>query len=699
MSIWSAEIKELGKLYESIKGQSPELEKELVQLTKFDDPNVILLYSRRCLEVIITKLCECELKRPRGTEPLKGIIDKLHKERKVPDHIATSMHGLNDLSTYGTHPKDFDPEQVKPVLVNLDIVIKWYLKYIGRNVIVKTNKELNPTVEKEIDEPSNDLIKPKKNYVIITAGILIIAAIIFVPGLFRRDAIQRFRSASDKITVAVLPFQNMTNDTTWNVWQYVIQTNIITFLSNNHEELIVRQSELINKMLQDKGLPGYNPVTSSAINSLTEKIDADVFISGSINISDSTLRMNAQLVDVGTEDVLKSFQIDGTVDKKFSLIDSLKSLLRNFLVISKLAKEFSPDFQRLTSVTSPEAFRYFTSAQIAFNDRNWHSAGELYKKAVDLDSNFTYAYVMLSMACLNQGIYTEAKKYAVCATNRKDQMPYIQRLMADWINTYCFATPQEAVSFAKQLLEIDDQSPNYHFILGMAYLDMNQYDKAIPEYEKALELFDKWALKPSYAGTYSHLGYAYHMTGQFKKEKALYSKMERDFPDNADLLEGQAVIALTEKDTAAANRFIEKLKSVRKDLSWTEARIITNLAGIYMQAGNLDRAEYLYRQALLSEPEKPSRLNNLARFLIDTDRNLKEGLELVEIALQLTPDDYELLDTKGWGLYKLNKYNEAFDILQKSWDSRIQNAVYNHEAFQHLESAKKAAAVRMRMLP
>ena len=72
-------------------------------LVKADDENVILLYSRRCLEVIITDLCECELKRPRKTEPLKGIIDKLHKEEKVPSHIITSMHGLNELvNLWGT---------------------------------------------------------------------------------------------------------------------------------------------------------------------------------------------------------------------------------------------------------------------------------------------------------------------------------------------------------------------------------------------------------------------------------------------------------------------------------------------------------------------------------------------------------------------------------------------------------------------
>jgi TolB-like protein len=91
----------------------------------------VLLYARRCLEVIVTELCETELKRPRKTEPLKGIIDKLGSEDKVPSHIITSMHGLNSLATYGTHPKDFDPEQVKPVLNNLSIVVKWFLKYKG----------------------------------------------------------------------------------------------------------------------------------------------------------------------------------------------------------------------------------------------------------------------------------------------------------------------------------------------------------------------------------------------------------------------------------------------------------------------------------------------------------------------------------------------------------------------------------------
>ena len=150
MAIWSAEIKELEKLNEPISGRLPGLEKEMGQLLKTGDENVAMLYSRRCLEIIVTDLCETELKRARKTEPLKGIIDKLHKEEKVPSYIITSMHGLNTLSTYGAHPKDFDPEQVKPTLNNLAIIMKWYLRYRGIEITIKPSSPVEEaeTVEK-----------------------------------------------------------------------------------------------------------------------------------------------------------------------------------------------------------------------------------------------------------------------------------------------------------------------------------------------------------------------------------------------------------------------------------------------------------------------------------------------------------------------------------------------------------------------
>jgi tetratricopeptide (TPR) repeat protein len=116
------------------------------------------------------------------------------------------------------------------------------------------------------------------------------------------------------------------------------------------------------------------------------------------------------------------------------------------------------------------------------------------------------------------------------------------------------------------------------------------------------------------------------------------------------------------------------------------------MASALVDAGSIDEAEVFYREALSLESESPARLNTLAYFLIDNDRNIPEGLELVEKALQINPDHYNNLHTKGLGLYKQGKYREALEILQRSWDLRREVAVYNHEAFLNLEAAKKAAA-------
>ncbi len=57
-----------------------------------------------------------------------------------------------------------------------------------------------------------------------------------------------------------------------------------------------------------------------------------------------------------------------------------------------------------------------------------------------------------------------------------------------------------------------------------------QYDKAIPEFEKALEIYDKMDSKPWWVYNYTLLGESYHKTGQYKKEKKLYIKADQDFP-------------------------------------------------------------------------------------------------------------------------------------------------------------------------
>ena len=149
-----------------------------------------------------------------------------------------------------------------------------------------------------------------------------------------------------------------------------------------------------------------------------------------------------------------------------------------------------------------------------------------------------------------------------------------------------------------------------------------------------------------------------------------------------------------ERDTDEANQYVEKLKTGWKGNSVTDAWISENLAWIYQEAGLVDKAEAYYRKVHSIDPENHFFLNDLAALLIAKDLDISAGLELIDKALELSPDHYEYLDTKGWALNKLGKYQEALEILQKSWDLRMKNAVYSHHAFLNLEAAKKAVAAQ-----
>ena len=59
------------------------------------------------------------------------------------------------------------------------------------------------------------------------------------------------------------------------------------------------------------------------------------------------------------------------------------------------------------------------------------------------------------------------------------------------------------------------------------------------------------------------------------------------------------------------------------------------MADIYSKGNSLDKAEEYYRQALSLQPDNPEIMNNLAFFLIDKDRNINEGMELIDKALEI----------------------------------------------------------------
>jgi tetratricopeptide (TPR) repeat protein len=523
---------------------------------------------------------------------------------------------------------------------------------------------------------------------------LILSGLFIYPKLFKADRMEMLRKQG-QVTVAVMPFQNLTRDTNRDFWEVMIQNNLINSLSAERD-LTVRQMQSVLTILESHELTNYASLTPAIARSVSQKLDANVFVQGSISQIGGLTRLNAQLTDSKTEQVFQSFQMDGKPENIIQLTDSLTVLVRNFLISDLLKKEFSPSiiryFDATATSTYPEVFRLYLEGMKSWNKREYAQAREMYLKALEIDPDFIPAMVYLIHTYGQQGLFQEAKKWSLMLYEKKDKVSRIERLWIETTYAHFFGTPPEIIKYYRMLLDIDDQLEEVYYMIGVQFERLMKYDQAIPEFEKNLELLNKWEKKPSWVFHYTDLGYAYHKAGQNRKEEKLYQQAEKDFPGDRIIIYRQAVLALARGKTKQAGEYLMKYESILRNQGASEALIQTYLALIYKEAEIPEVAEKYYREALSLEPENPVRLNNLAFFLIDSDRDVEQGMTLVEKALKLRPDFYYYLYTKGLGLFKQGKFTEALEIQQKSWDLRKEKAIYDHEAFQNLEKAKKAVA-------
>lgn len=534
------------------------------------------------------------------------------------------------------------------------------------------------------------------NHIHALTGIIIITLIVATAGYYIYWKVQNpvvagdLASSDGRMTLVVMPFQNMTNDTIWDIWQNGIQINLITSLSNS-EELKVRQTEVVNSLLKAEGYTSYMSITPSVAGSISQKLDAAFFVSGSISKAGNTIRLNARLTDAKSEETHRSFQIDGSTEMILQTIDSLSTLVHNSLIISRLEKE-RPDLlpeKHYFPTQSPEAYRYYILGLTAYYKNDFPTAKDYFLQALSVDSSLVSAMAGISTAYYNMGDYATGKEWCLRSRELYDQMSLKDKIKNDALYAVYFETLNDRINHLRQLVALDDQNPMFYFNIGDCYFEMNEDYKAIPEFEKALMLFDKWDTKPYWGAFYYELGICYHRTGQYKKEKKLYRKADRDFPGDPGLMDQYAWLDFALGDTASANRHLEEFISVRKKEGWSDARIAGYLGWVYEMAGNPEKIEESLRKALSLEPESPARMNALGYFLIDKDRNIDEGLDLADKALAVMPDNYACLHTKGWGLYKKGNYNEALRLLERSWDLKPK---YFHKLYLHIEEARKAAA-------
>jgi tetratricopeptide (TPR) repeat protein len=84
--------------------------------------------------------------------------------------------------------------------------------------------------------------------------------------------------------------------------------------------------------------------------------------------------------------------------------------------------------------------------------------------------------------------------------------------------------------------------------------------------------------------------------------------------------------------------------------------------------GRLDILEADLRSIIKREPENSMAMNALGYTLADRTDRFEEAEQLIDQALELSPNDHYILDSKGWVLYRLGKLEEAILFLRRALD-------------------------------
>ena len=333
---------------------------------------------------------------------------------------------------------------------------------------------------------------------------------------------------SDRPSVAVLPFDNMSGDPEQEFFSDGISEDLITALSRVRQIRVVAR----NSSFSYKG-------KSPDIRQVSEELEAGYVIEGSVRKAGNRIRVTAQLIDGKSGDHIWAERYDRQITDMFDVQDELTERL-----VGAIAPGIASAERQRAKQAPPESLDVWNIYQRGMwllrrrtPDRMKEEALEaraLFQRAIERDPNFAPAYA----------VYAETFYYdALFGSGVNDQ--------------------ETALSAARKAVELDSDDANAHVALGKVHRLRHDLDAAVAEHRLAL------SLNPSLADAHYNLGEALVHSGMAPEavpylEMAIQLSPHDDLigPFNARLAEAHLYLANHEEAAALAQKAL-RLRGIR----------------------------------------------------------------------------------------------------------------------------------------
>ena len=522
-------------------------------------------------------------------------------------------------------------------------------------------------------QPAEHVKRKLRTEDVFVAILLILVVILAYPKLFGPGKDNVSLDPDGKISIAVNTFDNLTGDSTMNSWEIGISELLIYNLGTS-KELTVQNSQTMLEVYKSIERTQTASMGPSLSREAAVKLKAGHYITGNFQKTGNKIRIIAKLIDTGSDELLWTGKVDGDINSDYiTLADSLSGQLKDFLEIKALKKNTDLDF-REAFTNSAEAYRKYNEGTQAFMNEDYPRAIELFQEAFRKDTTFALAAFytanannIIAIYNSNEEYSNQAIKWTRKAYENKEKLPDdYQHWIEMWRAWYITRNSNDVLKFCALLEKSDIKSRYYWHDIGVTYLSgFKMWEKAVKAFEKIETISSDWGEDWQFSDYYHNYGSACHQLGNHDKEAEIYEKGIKYFPDNPWYYFDQAVCATAKGDTANSRVIIDRLIRLSKEQGASERAIEYWIGNLYETANSLDEAEDHYRNALRLNSGNAGSMNNLAIFLIKNDRGIEEGMDLINDALKLSPDNAVFLWTKGLGCFKQGKYQESLSLLQQ----------------------------------
>jgi len=215
------------------------------------------------------------------------------------------------------------------------------------------------------------------------------------------------------------------------------------------------------------------------------------------------------------------------------------------------------------------------------------------------------------------------------------------------------------------LLKKENISWNLYHLLGRIELEEKNYDEAINNFNKVVDLN-----KENRFG-WLFLGFAYSDKGDLATAEETFSSAVTVLPKDASLWEWYGITLQRQK------KFSEAIKPFKETLVLDPLNLnaLSSLPVVLEELDLFVQSDSIYEVGISRLPDNALLLNNYAYSLSERDIRLEKALEMAQKAIEKEPDSPAYLDTIGWIYYKLNKYSEAEIFILRSLELRPKSAV------------------------